>query len=301
MNISNIDLNLLVILNALCVEKSTVKAAARLSLSQPAISHALNRLREVFKDPLLVRVSRGLTPTPFLLQMEPRLRDFVESSERVFATSTSVDPVTFSGTFRIATTDYFEQLFLPKLLAALEKEAPELVLVSRPTSAILPKQELQNGDIDLAIAGFYGDLPNGFFQQSLFSDDFVCVINEKLLPTGKLTAKRYSEFRHILISPNGDMKPKSQSTLAKHGIQRNFYAGVASFLSPAWILTQTDLALTCPRRLALAYKKYFPLEIHALPTPISGITISQIWHERQNRDPLHSWMRKMIAKICQTT
>lgn len=299
-NISKIDLNLLVVFATICQEMSTTKAAKKLGLSQPAVSHALQRLRDLLSDPLFVRASRGLVPTKRALELERPIAELLEKLDVLLVKTEKFDPSTAKITFRIATTDYFEQVALPKLLHALQTQAPGIVLVSRSTLGTLPKEDLEAGTIDLAVAGFYGGLPEGYYQQQVFQDDFVCVMkaDHPSAPRGKLSLKHYSKLRHIMISPQGDLKSKAAVLLKKHGFTQDIVAGVASFLSPGWTVCTTDLALTCPRKLAMAYQQYLPVEVFELPFELSKISVVQVWHGRNHSDPAHTWLRHLIREIC---
>lgn len=298
-NMRSIDLNLLVILRELILEKNTVRVGIKLGLSQPAVSHALKRLRETFQDPLLVRASRGLVPTRRALELKDPVNAFLKEVEAIFSTPEKFDPAKSKLTFRIATTDYFEQVVLARLLAKLEKEAPHCTLILRPTLGALPKEELEEGTLDLAIAGFFGNLPDNFYRQTLFQDDFVCVARKNHpLIKAPLTLKKYASAKHLLISPQGDMKAKSKAILEKNGFTQHFLAGVSSFTSPGWIISSTDLLLTCPRKLAQSYIQYLPLNEHELPFKMSKISVAQVWHERSHKDAAHSWLRHIIHQIC---
>ncbi len=301
-NIRSIDLNLLVIFGALCTEKNTTKAAKRLGLSQPAVSHALSRLREQLKDPLFVRASRGLVATKRGLELEKPVLELLSQLDEVLVGPSGFVPSKAQNVFRIATTDYFEQVALPQILKVLETEAPDVTLISRPTLGSLPKAELENGDYDLAIAGFYGDLPEGFLKQKLFDDDFICVARRDHPRVKKktLSLEEYATEKHILISMQGDMKSKSRDLLAKKGKRQQFRAGLSSFLSPGWILTTTNYLLTCPRMLATSYEKHLPIALHELPIEIPQIQVIQVWHERHHRDAAHAWIRQVIHRVCQT-
>lgn len=300
-NIKNIDLNLLVVFGALCIEKSTTKAAKRLGLSQPAVSHALSRLRDQIRDPLFVRASRGLVATKRALELEKPVLSLLSQLNDVLIEPSQFVPSKAQNTFRIATTDYFEQVALPPILNILEREAPDVTIISRPTLGSLPKTELENGEYDLAIAGFYGDLPEGFLKQKLFEDDFVCVAKKDHPRIGKkdLSLSQYTKEKHILISMQGDMKAKSAHQLEKLGEQQQFRVGLASFLSPGWVLMKTNYLLTCPRKLANSYKMYLDVNLQELPIVIPQIQVVQVWHERHHRDEAHSWLRKLIHKACQ--
>jgi DNA-binding transcriptional LysR family regulator len=298
-NIRSVDLNLLVLLKELLLEKNTVKVAKKLDMSQPAVSHALKRLRETFQDPLLVRASRGLVPTHRALELEGAVNALLKDAETIFNSPKNFDPGKANLVFRISTTDYFEQVILAKLLALFEKEAPGCTLILRPTLGALPKGELEEGSIDLAIAGFFGDLPENFYQQRIFEDDFVCV-GKKAHPLlkGQLTLKKYAQAQHILISPQGDMKSKSRDILKRKGHTQKYLVGVSSFTSPGWVLTKTELLLTCPRKLAMAYMEFLPLQVAELPIELKKISVVQVWHGRSHSDPAQAWLRKLIYKVC---
>lgn len=299
-NIKNIDLNLLVIFAALCQEKNTTRAAQRLGLSQPAISHALSRLRHQLKDSLFVRASKGLVPTERALELEKPVIQWLSQLDDILTGPETFVPARSQMSFRIATTDYFEQVFLPEILSILEKEAPKMTLISRPTLGSLPKNEIENGEYDLAVAGFYTELPEGFIKQKVFDDDFVCVARKNHPRIKKLiSCEQYASEKHILISMHGDLKAKSKDILAKKGFKQEFRAGVSSFLSPGWLIAKTNDLLTCPRKLALSYTKYLPLEIHELPFEIPKIHVVQVWHERSHRDPSPVWFRQLLHRVCQ--
>jgi DNA-binding transcriptional LysR family regulator len=300
-NIKKMDLNLLMVFAALCEEKSTTKAALRLGLSQPAISHALVRLRDQLNDPLFVRASKGLVPTNRALELEKPILALLSQLDGLLGSSKEFIPEKAKNIFRMATTDYFELVVLPQLLQKLEKEAPHITIISRPTSGVLPKNELEKGDYDIAIAGFYGKLPEGFMKQKVFDDDFICISkkNHPRIKKKALSIDQYANEKHILISLHGDMKAKTKDILAKKGLDQMFSSGVASFLSPGWIVASTELMLTCPRKLAEAYEKHLPIMLHELPFEIPSISVVQVWHERSHKDPAHSWLRQMIYKTCQ--
>jgi DNA-binding transcriptional LysR family regulator len=301
-NIRSIDLNLLVVFGALCVDRSTTKAALRLGLSQPAVSHALARLRVQLNDPLFVRASRGLTPTRRAIQLEEPVMQLLKQLDQVLAGPDRFDPMQAQITFKIATTDYFEQVALPLVLKRLESEAPLVTIVSRPTYGDLPKSELESGDIDLAIAGFYSDLPEGFLSQRVFIDDFVCIArhNHPRIKKAIISVSDYAREKHVLISVHGDMKSKSKDQLAKMGYDQQFSAGLSSFLSPGWIIANTNYLLTCPRKLAESYSKYLPLILCDIPIEMPKIQVRQVWHDRHHSDAAHIWFRKMIYDTCQS-
>lgn len=174
-NINQMDLNLLRVLDAVGIEKNTVRAAAKLGLTQPAVSHALNRLRDIFGDRLFVRASRGVVPTPLAQSLQNPVREIVSKAEVLFLGSALFNPLTTQKHFKIATTDYFEQIKFPVLIQIFQHQAPLSTLIASSTRGALPEKELESGELDLAIAGFYGEIPPRFFKQKIFEDDFVCI------------------------------------------------------------------------------------------------------------------------------
>lgn len=300
-NISSVDLNLLLVFRSLNAELSATGAARRLNLSQPAVSHALARLREIFSDPLFVRASRGLVATRRATELSGPVNDIISKIEILVNARSRFDPLTEKREFRISTTDYFELVALPTLLNRLETEAPNIRLVCRPTSGSLPKANLESGEVDLAVAGLYGDLPEGYFQQLVFRDQFVCVGRKgHRRLKGTLSLKKYADSSHILISPDGNMKSKSAQILKRQGYEQKFSVGTHSFLSPGWIACSTDLLLTCPKMLARAYERYLPVEIQSLPFDLGQISVVQVWHARHDSDPAHAWIRSVIKEVCAT-
>ena len=295
---NNMDLNLLVVFSALAMERNTTKAAKLVGLSQPAISHALKRLREAFSDPLFVRAARGLVPTKRALELIDPINKILDDAQAVLKKRAEFDPRTEERIFRIATTELFELVVLPGLLKKIQEQAPHIQLICRPLLGELPKEDLEGGHFDLAIAGYFGVMPEGYYQQELFRDDFVCV-GKKNHPSFKkgLSLEKYAEAHHVLISLQGDMKSKTQAILKKHGFTQHFTAGLNSFASPGWILCESNFLLTCPRRLAQAFKHHLPVDVAELPFPMKEISVVQVWHARNHKNEAHAWLRGLIKEV----
>lgn len=297
-NIRNIDLNLLAVFAALAREKNVSRAARELHLTQSAVSHALGRLRETFGDPLFVRRPQGIVPTPKALEIEPQVTEILRRTQELFQPTEPFDPATYQGEFQITSTDYFELVALPRLHALLRKEAPGVTLISRPSASQLPRADLESGQCDVAVAGFYGEPPPGFHQQKLFSDEFV-VMARKRHPRlkGRLTLAKYLAEEHIRIALHGNLKGEFDRHLESKGMHRRVVAGLSNFVSPAWVLCETDLLLTAPRKLAERYAEYLPVEIFPAPMEIGPVNVAQVWHQRAHADPFHKWMRAMIKSL----
>ena len=300
MNIRNIDLNLLVIFKSLITTLSVSQTAKELNLSQPAVSHALNRLRKNLADDLLVRSSRTMVATPFALKLGPQISVLLGQLENVLEQK-KFDPAKAEGSIRIQSTEYYEQLVLPKLLEQLGNEAPGLQVINTTTRGHLPKDELTEGKCEIAIAGFFGELPEGFYQQEVFSDRMVCLCskNHAGAKEKKISLSDYLKLKHIYISPEGRLGGGIvDDLLAKQKKKRQIVASIAGFGAPAWICSRKEYGCTMPARLASLYTDILPVKWFELPFETPSIRVVQVWHERTQRDPLHRYIRGMIHKVC---
>ena len=292
-----LDLNLLRIFEALANERNATRAARQVHLSQPAFSHALARLRRALGDPLFVRTPRGMVPTPRALELEPVVRD-VLARVALITERTDFDAATCARAFRIATTDYYEHIAFPRLAAELVRSAPRATIVSRPTGGELPRTELEEGSVDLAIAGFFGALPAGFYQQKLFDDTFSCVVRrDHPVVRKRLSLAQYTKLPHVLISPGGDLRGVVDEALTAAGARRHVAVAPSSFLSAGRIVADSDAVLTAPRRVAETYCRELPVRMLPPPLSLPGFTVVQVWHERQHRDDAHTWLRRLTAAI----
>ena len=299
MNIKNKDLNLLLLFKVLYEELNVSAAANRLNLSQPALSHKLNKLRHEFADPLFVRAARGLTPTPKAISLSADILQLVSSLEGFYQHQSETNFLAQADQLVIYSTDYIESLLLPDLLAVLTEQAPQVQLVMRHTQGILPKQQLERGDCDLAIAGFYRDLPESFYQQKLQTEEFVVLLRRQHpLAQQPLSLSNYCQARHIVTTLTGDLDGLVDQELAKSGLQRQVCAGLSGFLSPAHVVARKDLLLTCLTSVAdIAQKANPDLLLKTCPVALPAVQISQVWHSRTQDDPLRRWLRKQIHQL----
>lgn len=299
MNIAHFDLNLLKVFVAVDEYRHVTRAANAIGLTQPALSHALNRLREALGDSLFVKTTKGMVPTPRAEALRIPAREVLEKIHRELLGGKTFEPRALERTFRLRTTDMVEGLLFPPLLKTLEKEAPLVRVSSRSSAFSLPKEEMEKGECDLAIAGFFGDLPDGFYQQKLFSDEFLCAVREKHPRLGKkkkVSEEEYIHERHLLIAPGGELQGRVDKKL-----KRFVAAGVGSFHVSGWILGEGDMVLTAPSRLITQWREILPLHTFAPPVAVSGITVVQAWHERQHRDPAHRWLREKVSALLSRT
>ncbi len=296
MNIMDMDLNLLVVLDALLEEGNVTKAAARVGLSQPAMSNALARLREKFGDPLFVRTPGGMIPTARARALTEPVRLALRAIGAALAPGPIFDPAQSSQVFTIATTDYAELVLLPELSARFRESAPGVKLDLRSPRERVPQRELEAGQLDVAI-GLFPDAPASFYRQTLFVEDFVCILRKDHPLRGKLTLEKYAALRHALISPFGGMTGTVDEALEKHGLKREVVVATPHFLVAPLVVVRTDYILTLPRRVAASLASYLPVRLVEPPLELSKFTISQLWHERTHHDPAHRWFRAQLASL----
>ncbi len=296
-NIRNVDLNLLVVADALYRHQNVSHAANELGLTQSAVSHALARLREHFRDPLFVRVARGVKPTERAREIRVDLEDLIRRAQALIAPPARFDPKTARGRLTLSTNDFFEVVIMPKLHAELRKEAPHLQLSVRPTRGELPKRDLEDGTVDLAVAGFYENLPEGFYQTKLHTYPFAVAAAKSNSKYGAtLTADEYFEARHALITLQGDFRDDVIRKVGKKTQRREILYGTYSFTSLAWILQETDLLLTAPRPLIRKYAEFFPLKIWEPPVETGTMNMRMVWHAQTHENELRTWFRAKLKR-----
>lgn len=298
MNITNKDLNLLHLFQVLYEERNASRAAERMALSQPALSHKLNKLRHQFGDPLFVRAPRGLTPTPRAHELAPQVQVLIGQLQSFFERCDGENFLARPARLHLYSTDYLEQTLLPRLLPALRSQAPNLTLVTHNTRGELPREALEKGTCDLAIAGFYTGLPDTFHQQRLLGEDFVVLAsrgNPRL--TDGLSLEAFVACEHLITTLTGDLDGRVDRALRALGHERRI-AGLSSFIAPTRLVSGTDLLLTCLRSLAVdALERDAELCIHPLPLTLPQVEVMQIWHERTHADPLRRWFRQQVREV----
>lgn len=299
MSLAGVDLNLLVVLDALFEEQSVTRAAKRVGLSQPALSNALSRLRARLGDPLFVRTAGGMVPTPRAAELVPEVRAALRRIEQALAESTPFQPATSKRVFRVLTTDYVEMALFPKVLARMRKEAPDADLEIRPgtSGGLPPREQLERGEIDVAI-GVYAGEERGVVGAPLFSETFVGLVRTgHPLLRGALTAERYASYPHVLIAPRGGRSGYVDRALDAHGLTRRVQVLTPSYMTAPWLLLGTDLVLTLARRTAKALVGALPLALFEPPLAIEGFVVGARWHERQAKDAGHRWFRRLLSDV----
>jgi DNA-binding transcriptional LysR family regulator len=321
----SVELPALRCFDVLMRERSVTRAAERLGLSQPAVSHALARLRRRFADPLLVRDAQGMTPTPRALGLHEAVRDVLAAMERLEQPVRSFDPSRERSRFVVTVTDYFERLLAPLLLDRLQREAPGVCIdwqSPRPASA---RARLENGEVDLRLGWVHAPWP-GLRYSSLFADRLVCLVRADHPRIGRrLRLADFFELAHVRPGIAVSSEPSSDDTSS---VTLEQYLGLAAsprrgatapastrgweayrhrtlriamlaqnFLTIPSVVAHTDLIATVPA--LLTRDAGIPPSVRVLQPPLDLPTLlgALYWHERTNTEPRHRWLRAVIAEV----
>jgi DNA-binding transcriptional LysR family regulator len=301
MNISAVNLNLLVAFEALFEELSVTAAARRAGVTQPAMSNTLGQLRLLFDDALFLRHRTGLTPTARAKQLAEPIRQGLRLLESALV-EREFDARSSERRFVVMASDYVELVLLPALLGRLAKQAPGVRLQLRPWTLHEAPPELARGEADLML-GFYDQLPKHHHEQPLFSDEYVCVVRRghpALRGKRKLTLTKYLELSHVLVSSRSDSPGSVDRALAALGKKRRVGARVSHFLTVPVLVAKTDFVAALDRRVAEAFAAPLGLQLFRPPLALPKGSVGQVWHEQQHSDPAHRWLRALIADVCRT-
>lgn len=298
-HLPSVDLNLLVVFDALATEGHATRAAERIGLTQPAVSHALNRLRALFDDPLFVRSPRGMLPTPAALEITPAIRSILEQVEGVLRGGSAFAPARSDRQFILGLSDYAALVLLPKLIARLDREAPDVSLVVRNTSRTVGLGMLDEGSVEL-IAGNFPAPPSHMREELLYEEDFVCAGRDDHPELADaMDIDRYLSLRHLQVSTKGNPHGYVDAVLAEQGLKRNVAVTVGHFLMAPLLVERSDLIATEPRRLFDPLDAPLPLRLFKPPVAIPRFRVVQSWHVRHDADPGHQWLRNLVREVGQ--
>jgi len=294
-----IDIRLLQVFDAVYKNRSVSEAAVSLDLGQPAVSVALSKLRHHFGDPLFVRTSNGMEPTPFGEGLVRPVRGVLEALELVLGHQSHFDPATSKRLFRICMTDISQLVLLPRLWEALRVSAPGIRIDVLPLSADIARM-LESGEADLAL-GLMPQLEAGFYQNVLFSQKFACMVSAKHPRIQKeLRLEQYASENHAVVSSSGAAPLILDQEIARFGLTRKVSLNIPSFIGAALVVEHTDLILTIPERLADVLKGRADVRTFPVPFQLPPYDVKQHWHERFHNDPGSQWLRRVITELMMT-
>ena len=297
MNISSIDLNLLVVFDMVWRHRAVSKAAGALAVPQPTVSNALRRLRGIFDDALFVRAAGGVVPTPFAEQVAAHVRDGIAAFDRTLQFKREFDPAAAQRLFTVLMTDIAEAIILPRLLEACRKSAPGVSFrtIQLPMDAIVPA--LRSGDVDVAV-GFIPALRSGVMQQLLFTSEYACLASARHSTIRRqVTRRAFLAARHAVAEAQGTGHGIVEKTLRRLHLDKQIGARVPHFLALPLIVAASDMLATVPRPLGKLMRAIADVHIHDHPLPLPSIPVRQFWHERFNDDPGNRWLRRLLRQV----
>lgn len=297
-SLSAIDLNLLVVFDAILNEQSVSRAAERLNLTQSAVSHSLSRLRILMDDPLFVRTPRGMQPTAHSEAIASQVSGVLRDIRAILSPEGVFDPARSDQRFTIGMTDYLAYIVMPELARRLTAVAPHVRIVVMPTNARACVSQLESSEIDIYAGNFPPNPPNYVLSSMLYDEESVCVarrghpaFERRLSPRG------FQDYAHLHVSPFGAPGYVEQ-VLASHKASRRIALTVGEFLVAPAILEQSDLIAILPRRIAESMLKRYALVLQPPPFEFGESRIGLTWHQRFDKDPGLSWLRNEIAQAC---
>ena len=297
MELSDIDLNQLVLFQQLMVERRVSKVAENLGLTQPAVSNTLAKLRRQFGDDLFVRTPTGMMPTPFAEQLAEPIGYALGMIHSGLNQHSHFDPAKVRRAVTIGMTDIGEIVFLPALVERLRQQAPGLSLSTVRTTTTSLRDDMEAGKVDLAI-GPLPQLKAGFFQRRLFRQRYVCLFRKgHALERKRLTLAEFKAAEHLVIVSAGTGHGKVDELIRRAGVERSVRLTVPHFVSVGHLLRRTDMVATVTERLAESLAEPFDLAYLPHPVDLPEVAINVFWHAKVHRSPAHQWLRGVLSDL----
>lgn len=301
MRLEGVDLNLLVVLDALLTEPTVTRAARRLGLSQSATSHGLARLRHLLQDPVLVRSPKGMVPTERARGLAPQVRAILEHTERALRPLPAFEPGTHVATFRLGLDDATQAGVLPHLAAALASKGPQMRIVTEATPPAELGEALASGRLDAAISLAPASL-RGFRSEALLRYQSVCLVRRGHPQLAeRLTLAGYLAAGHVVIATPGSSDADVERALDRRRRVRRVVVSTSAPLAVPGIVSSTDLVATVPDRILPLLDERLPLVVHAPPLALPSTTVCLLWHERTAHDPAMEFLRAEIRALFATS
>lgn len=298
MNLSKINLNLLVALDSLLSERNVTKAGEKIFVTQSAMSVALRQLRELFEDDLLVRKGNILELTVLAKELAPQVKEILNSIKK-FTERKSFDPKISRRSFRIGLTEYAAFVLLPSLYQYLAVHAPYIHLSIKPMTLFGEKELFDRNEIDLAIGIMHEN--NELQSEVLFTDFLVCAAkSDHFLMQSPLSLESYLQAKHVCFNVTDNTIPYiTDVILSNMGFPRNVVLRVPHAISALYLVASSDLMITLPKGIIQEAIKILPLAMQNPPFPVPPISFVQLWHTRDAEDEGHCWLRETIKKVSQ--
>jgi DNA-binding transcriptional LysR family regulator len=298
-SMSQLDLNLLRLFDALLTERSVTRAAGRLHLTQSATSGALARLRRALNDPLFIRTSDGLVTTSKAEAMAEPLRQCLARIDQVILEATTFNPSAACDRFQLRAPDHTLRILLPYLMPILAKEAPSLELDFEPLMGDEVFKQLKIGELDILISYFANKAGENLHATRLFTERSVAIASRSHPTIRKsLTLDQYVAAEHVVLRPQGtwSISPIDRALRAL-GHARKVRMRIGSHLIAPVIVGSSDMIASVPENFAQRFVKEHKVQVFPLPFDVPLFEISMAWHERAHRNPAHRWLRRLITRF----
>lgn len=300
MNWRMLDLNLLVVFDAVARERNATRAAAQLNMTQSAISHALGRLRNALRDDLFVRTPDGMEPTPYAEQLIPPVRAALEGLQTALDGVAPFEPETAERSFSVAMDNRSVVVLATSVAMALKEQAPHMQLNVRPSGTLNLPDLLDRGELDLAVGGFAAPAER-FADLRLFEDDFVAVVRRghPAAQERTISFQALAGSPHLILSSTGEETDFVDAELARHSLGRRVALRVP-LLAAAAALSRSDMVAVLSGSTARSFAASAPLDVLALPFASPRQMTAMVWHRRTDNVPSHQWLRGLVSRVART-
>lgn len=298
MHISRVDLNLLVVFDTIYTEGGITKAADKLHLTQPAISHALSRLRDLFNDPLFERQGHRMVPTPLAKRLVDPLRVSLQSIGSLLNDTQSFEPAAAGKRFTVGLRDFMESTVMPPLMNALATEAPGVTLSSVRANRRSLESELAAGTLDLAVDVLLPLSDAVKFRRISVDGLAVVVRRDHPVVQGGIDLDTYLAQRHILVTSRRQGPGFEDIELRRLGLQREIALRCQFYFAACRTVSTTDLVLTMPESYAHMANRQFGNQVLPMPAPLSSMDAYMYWHASTDNDAANAWLRAVLLRVC---
>lgn len=293
------DLNLLPVLLVMMEERNVTRAAERLGITQPALSNALNRLRDTLNDPLFIRERYGMRSTPKAEQLAQVVSVALSSIDNVILGQQDFDPLQATRLFTLAPNSYVEFIMMPAIVARLRVCAPGIRLRLTPFGNDVTETGVISGNTDMVL-GRIVDPPDNLVVQHLMNEGLACVVRaDHPLVGDTLSADLYEQLRHVNVLPPGRMRAGLYQALEQRGLRRQVAVSVTHFLAVPEMIAVTDYCATLPRLICQHLSRDTRLRIVPAPVDLGTFPVEMGWHARYRDDPAHRWFRSLMVETAQ--
>ncbi|WAL80764.1 LysR family transcriptional regulator [Pandoraea sp. XJJ-1] len=295
-SLRDVDLNLLVVFQAVLTHRSISQAARELGLSQPAVSNGLARLRQTFDDELFTRTGAGMQPTPFAEALAEPVSVALAGISRAINHREAFDPASSQREFTLAMTDVGEVYFMPTLVDLCTRLAPRVHLRTVRTTLPDLKDAMASGRIDLAV-GAFDDLTGPFFQRRLFRQQYVSLFRiGHALDTPHAGLAEFQAARHLFVATGDNPYARVNQLLAQAGFGADANVWVPHFIAVPYVVSVNDLVVTVPQKFAERAAAPFGLRFVKPPLRLPALQTNVFWHRRYHQDGGNQWLRQLISE-----